>query len=294
MIINEEVLVKINNTNIEHYKLKYDVKYGDKIYVSSCDLTRSSKIRIKYECDICKNTFESSYDNYYTMINRKSSIDKYDGKSLCKKCTSIKCKQTILNKYGYKSYTETDEYKKIIMDKYGVDNISQLQSVKDKKVKSAIDKYGVSYVFQAKEVKNKIKKTCISKYGVDNPTKNRDIFEKAQSTAFKKIKYDNTDLIYQGSYELNFINYSIKKEISFENGPSLKYIMNNKNRVYHSDFYLPEYNLVVEVKSKYTYNADYEENLLKKEYTIKAGYNFIFLIDKDYTELEKIINKNDK
>ena len=70
--------------------------------------------------------------------------------------------------------------------------------------------------------------------------------------------------------------------------------MNNKNRVYHSDFYLPEYNLVVEVKSKYTYNADYEENLLKKEYTIKAGYNFIFLIDKDYTELEKIINTNDK
>ena len=37
MIINEEVLVKINNTNIEHYKLKYDVKYGDKLLaLSTC------------------------------------------------------------------------------------------------------------------------------------------------------------------------------------------------------------------------------------------------------------------
>jgi len=70
--------------------------------------------------------------------------------------------------------------------------------------------------------------------------------------------------------------------------------MDNKNRVYHSDFFLSKYNLVCEVKSDYTFNDDYEENIIKKEYTISAGYNFLFIIDKNYIELEKIISENDK
>jgi hypothetical protein len=73
--------------------------------------------------------------------------------------------------------------------------------------------------------------------------------------------------------------------------------MNDKKRKYHSDFYLPDYNLICEVKSLYTYNDDYDENMLKMEYTIKSGYNFLFIIDKNYNELEekiksKIWNKN--
>lgn len=35
-----------------------------------------------------------------------------------------------------------------------------------------------------------------------------------------------------------------------------------------------------------------DQNLMKKEYSINSGYNFLFLIDKDYTELEKIITNN--
>ncbi len=70
--------------------------------------------------------------------------------------------------------------------------------------------------------------------------------------------------------------------------------MNNKNRVYHSDFYLSKYNLVCEIKSKYTLDDDYDENMIKKEYSINSGYNFLFIIDKNYIELEKIILENDK
>lgn len=55
--------------------------------------------------------------------------------------------------------------KESIKRKYGVENISQLQSVKDKKKNSSIDKYGTEYTFQAEEVKEKSRKTKLEKYG---------------------------------------------------------------------------------------------------------------------------------
>lgn len=58
---------------------------------------------------------------------------------------------------------------------------------------------------------------------------------------------------------------------------------------YNPDFYLPLYNLVVEIKSKYTYEKELEKNLLKQEAILKQNYNFLFIIDKNYIELEKII-----
>lgn len=132
----------------------------------------------------------------------------------------------------------------------------------------------------------------IDRYGVDHPTKSREIFEKAQSTAYHTFKYKDTDLKYQGSYELDFIEYCCSRNIYIENGPSIKYEMLNKSRVYHSDFLIRDMNLIVEVKSTYTLNDDYDENLLKRQYSINSGYKFLFIIDKDYREIEKLINEN--
>ncbi len=89
--------------------------------------------------------------------------------------------------------------------------------------------------------------------------------------------------------ELDFIEYCIKNEINIENGPTIKYKLCEKERVYYSDFLIRDINLIVEVKSTYTY-CDYDENIAKMKYTIENGYNFIFIIDKDYTDFEKIIN----
>lgn len=200
----------------------------------------------------------------------------------------------MLEKYGFESYQSTQEYRDIIKEKFGVENISQLQSVKDRKKESCLKNFGVEYSLQSETVKEKSRKTWMSRLGVDNPTKNKEVFEKAQSSAYHTYKYSDTQIKYQGSYELNFIEYCIDNKIEFENGPSIKYKMLDKNRIYHSDFYIPKYNLICEVKSLYTYKDDYDENILKQEYSMISGYNFLFIIDKNYTELEKIIKENEK
>jgi hypothetical protein len=54
-------------------------------------------------------------------------------------------------------------------------------------------------------------------------------------------------------------------------------------------FFIPEYNLIVEIKSSYTYNYELDKNQIKKDYCIKNGYNFIFIIDKDYLYFDNLL-----
>lgn len=103
-------------------------------------------------------------------------------------------------------------------------------------------------------------------------------------------KYNNTDLTYQGTYELDFLERYYNK-VTIEKTNPIQYQLNENTHYYHPDFYLPDYNLIIEVKSSYTYEYDLDKNIAKKEYSIKSGFNFIFIIDKDYSELESILLK---
>lgn len=67
-------------------------------------------------------------------------------------------------------------------EKYGVENISQLQSMKDKKVQKSLEKYGVENVAQSKEVKDKMKETCLEKYGVVYASQAEEVAKKVSKT----------------------------------------------------------------------------------------------------------------
>jgi hypothetical protein len=115
------------------------------------------------------------------------------------------------------------------------------------------------------------------------------LFHKQQISGLKIKKYSNTDLTYQGSYELDFLENYYNRVIINKTNP-IKYKLNENTHYYHPDFYLPDYNLIIEVKSSYTYRCDLDKNIAKKEYSIKSGFSFLFIIDKDYSELESIID----
>jgi len=70
---------------------------------------------------------------------------------------------------------------------------------------------------------------------------------------------------------------------------SVKYLYDNKNKIYHSDFFIKEINLIVEIKSDYHYNLNLDKNILKRESCLNNKYDFIFIINKDYTEFSEKI-----
>lgn len=98
-------------------------------------------------------------------------------------------------------------------------------------------------------------------------------------------KYKDT-IYYQGSYELDFLEKYYDKFPDIQRGPSIKYEYKGKKKVYHSDFYIPSKNLIIECKNNYLYKRDLEIILHKKETTINSGFNWVLVLDKNYNKLE--------
>lgn len=330
MILTKYIEIKGNGKTINFYKDKgYDIKCNQKIIIKIDDLIETSSLKIDCLCDICNSINNIKYYNYIGNVKRNglyrcnecskevrvSNIKftfqekseeiisktkntnkmKYGFDSHMKnENIKNKMKKTNIEKYGYEccllNENIKDKIRKTLLDKYGVDSILKSKLVMDKIKNTILNRYGVDNVFSNKEIRDKIKETLIEKYGVDNPTKNPEIFDKAQKSSYRLIKHNDADIYYQGTYELDFIFFCIENKITFKKGPVIDYSMNGKDRKYFSDFYLPDFNLICEIKSSWTYNRDLDENLVKEEYSKKLGYNFLFLIDKNYNELEKILS----
>lgn len=252
----------------------------------------SKLVRIESIKNLFKNTNEKEIINQKRML----TCDKKYGTKNPMQCDSIKnkCKKSNIERYGYENVMKNtqirENLKKSIFEKYGVDHYSKTKDFKVKYRESCLEKYGVENSFQSEEIKDKIKKTNFEKYGVLNPIQNLQIFEKAQKNSYKLFNYKNTNFTYQGSYELDFLNFCFENKINISKGPSIQYLLDGKNRTYFSDFIIPEFNLICEIKSSWTYNKDFRENLAKKQFSEKNGFKFIFIVDKNYQKLKDYLN----
>jgi hypothetical protein len=74
----------------------------------------------------------------------------------------------------------TNKIKKACIDKYGVENPSQIDEVKKKKEETYMEHYGM-HPRKTKDVQDKYKNTCLAKYNVDNPSKNLKIQQKIKN-----------------------------------------------------------------------------------------------------------------
>jgi hypothetical protein len=204
-----------------------------------------------------------------------------------------KIKQTNLLKYGVEKPINNlnikNKTKETNLLRYGVShNFCKNSESRKKWEKRLFDEEGITNVYQRESVKEKIKQTNLLKYGVESPLQNREIHYKAFKTRVLINKYLDTDLIYQGSYEKDFLDLYFHK-LDIKNGISFKYVYENKNKIYHSDFYIPKFNLIVEIKSSYTLKLD-KEIKQKEEATIKNGFQYILIINKNYENFNKLIN----
>ena len=288
--------VKVRKTNLERYGV-----------VSNSQLKSNKKmVKEKWQS-------KTEYEKNLIVNNRKETclekygVDTYTKTEECK----IKSKETWMERYGVEnpSYLEIVREKRVKtkLKNFGFINNSQTEEWKDRiyeiwqnKSKEEIDiilknrritcnfKYNKDSYSQTDEYKIRFKNTCIERYGVESPMHSDIIFNKQQKSGLKTKKYDNTELSYQGTYELDFLEKYYDR-LKIEKINPIQYFLNENSHYYHPDFYLPEYNLIIEVKSSYTYNYDLDKNLAKKEYSIKGGYNFMFIIDKDYTDLNSTL-----
>ena len=154
------------------------LKSGETIKINIDELTNGSHQKIEVICDVCDIECSVEYISYIKSGN-------IGGSYLCRKC---RLKKNNLEKYGVENVFQLESVKnKIKIDniiKYGVENVSQVKEIRNKAENTMIDRFGVRFSLQNKELVDKLKKNNISKYGVENVS---------QLDSIKKIKSDIWD-----------------------------------------------------------------------------------------------------
>lgn len=203
MLITEFAEVNINTRNIAHYKeLGYNVSKGMVVLVKIEHLTKGSHALVEVECDYCKDII---YKPYYQYLKQREIIPK----DSCGDCLKYKRKDSNLERYGFVSYFETDEFKiksqQTFLNKYGVTNCNQTKEAKlrmkkywknlsdnqirkmtTKRKQTCLKKYGVESIMQKDEIKNKAKQTNLDKYGTEYYAQTDEFKKRVKETCLEK------------------------------------------------------------------------------------------------------------
>lgn len=284
---------------------KYGVKYNKdrKEFKEKSDLTKLEKYgdinytnRNKYKETClekygCLNSFQVEE---FKQKSNETKLEKYGNETFTNPEKTIKTK---IEKYNDPYFNNKEKAKMTNIEKYGVPSIFYLPEfiknnsllTKKRFENNPEKRKELSLWMSSSEFREKSINTCIERYGVRSPMQVESIVMKNHISGMWLKKFRDTNLYYRGTYELDFLEtYYDKIKIESLKG-GIKYELNGIYHYYYCDFYLPDYNLIIEIKSDYTFNLDLEKNLMKEKYSLKLGYNFLFLIDKDYTELDKLI-----
>lgn len=78
--------------------------------------------------------------------------------------------------------------------------------------------------------------------------------------SFEVKKYNDEGLLYQSGLELFFIKECEKRNIKIKNGIEIPYYFKGINRTYLTDFYLPDYKLIIELKDNHIWHKKQVES----------------------------------
>jgi hypothetical protein len=177
--------VKIYGNNKKYYRKNgINCKYGDIIEIKSSELNPDSNEIVSCICEECKKEVNVPFKQY--MRCKKGFV-------CSSKCRMIRTRRVFVEKYGVDNISKLDfvknKKKNKAHEKYGVDNISQSNIIKNKKINTSIERFGVDNISKSITVKNKKIATSRKHYGVDYPFQSKEIHDEY----IKKIqkKYGN-------------------------------------------------------------------------------------------------------
>jgi hypothetical protein len=240
--------------------------------------------KVHYQCGNCSEITQSFTQNFN------------DATPFCLKCQNDKYKipfDTLKEKvesYGFRLLTLSSEYQ------------NNKQKLKVLCVCGKPHQSILSDIVRGKHCGEcKLKKyesTCMVRYGVRNVSQDPVIFEKIVKKSYtgKKYNFKSGKVLRIQGYEGFAIDDLLDEKISEhdlffgKDIPSFSYIDdNNIQHVYHPDIFVKSLNLIVEVKSDYTYTKELRKNYLKFCKVVETGYRLRIMIYNDKFESVKDI-----
>jgi hypothetical protein len=180
LINNEYVKVEITNINLRFMRRKYkDCNIGDILNIPYKELGKCSQKKIELKCDYCGKIFNREIAVY---------MRKFEGiiegqKDACEDCVNLKKNETNLNKYGTEWFTQSEDGRKVLSKNNPM--YDEFNVLKNKEV--VREKYGVDNIFQLEEIKEKSRQTCLEIFGFKNAMQNKEIKNKSNINRIKSL-----------------------------------------------------------------------------------------------------------
>lgn len=201
MLIDQRIEVRINAANHAHYSKYFDgLRVGQALVVEPSTLPPGSKARVTCECDTCHTQRSLSYCDY---VRYGFVFPAYQ----CRKC---RLKESLNDKYGVDNVFQIESVKtkarETNLAKYGVENASGTEEVKGKRAATNVSRFGVEWAQQSQDIRMKTIQTNVDRYGVEN----------VSSLDWVKGNRAKTNLSRTG-FEYAIIDPAVRLEISQRN-----------------------------------------------------------------------------
>lgn len=153
--------------------------------------------------------------------------------------------------------------------------------------------HGVDHFYQSEKMKQSSRDTCLVRYGVESSAQVPEFFEKSQRYRTKQATLPSGKMINFQGYEIVAITELLKTYseediiLGRKDIPKFRYVQDEKEHIYFADIYIPADNLIIEVKSAWTWKKYLEKNLIKQQAVLDAGFNYEVWICNE-KEVEKI------
>ena len=308
----EESKNKAKEASLKKYGVDHPMKngeYRDKISKKSKE-TCLEKYGVEYPIQnkkVYEKVIQTNLERYGTKCSlqnkkvqnktEKTNIERYGVKNPSQNNEiKEKVKQTNIGKYGVECSLHNKKVRETIKQnciaEYGVDHHLKNSNIKDKIKQTCLNKYGVEYPIQSNVVKEKKKKTCFIKYNVSHPMQVKEIFNKVQDKYSTKTFIFKTgeEILCQG-YEPRTLKF-LEEHSGYTHSDYIKwddnifwYYHHDIKRRYYPDIPFLKNNLIIEVKSNYTFYKELYKNLKKADAVLKENINFEFWVY-DHKNLE--------
>ena len=265
-----DIIKKIKNTNLEKYGVEYATQ--NKQIIEKTINTNLEKYGVKSPLQ----------NNIINTKMKKTNLEKYGVENVSQNSEIHNKKiETSIKHYNVNYPFQTEIIRKKINEtcfkRYGFNSPLQSEIIKEKIKNTNLLRRGVEYPMQSLNVKEKLKENNMKKYGVEYAFQSEEVQIKISENSYKykKYKMPSGEIRNVQGYEPYALDELVKlyKEEDIKTNrkdiPRIKYMINNLEKYYFPDIFIPIENKIIEIKSTWTYKKKMDI-ILKKAKATKA------------------------
>lgn len=219
-------------------------------------------------------------------------------------------------------YNRSEKHRKIISERFVGDDekknksmilrkltletkpIEYFDDINEKRLITLYSRYGEDFLSAKAKIqwenKSEEERKAIGQKSVETKIKNGTLNNYLLHHTNKKIILNNKEYSCQGyediilEYLINNLSFDVNDVLVNKDVPRINF-SGNKSGIYRPDIFIPLLNLIIEVKSNYTFKVEFEKSKYKKqESTIKQGYNHVYFVPtvnskRSMSDIDKIL-----